>query len=607
MRRWLTMSAVVLWVWASSGARAYTLTTDLADCDEVTIASAEASAVDGDTLVCPPGTSNWGTMLSLTKAITLQGAGVGQTIIIDDVNNTDLLRMTVVSGKTSRITGLEFQDGARICSGVTCHGIVFLGTNTTTPSTGRFRFDHNKIDHLQVSFMMRVGAAFGVVDNNTILTASNRYPFYTYTPSSYSFVDGRWAAGPLWGSEEAVFFEDNVVTYDVGSAAPCMDSYGGARVVVRYNAFTRCYIEAHGTESAGRARGTMSLEVYNNTFTGDGVVSSGELVHLRSGTALVYNNTAVGHGVTPRAIRLNNERTYSIFSPWGIVDGRNNWDVNDPGNPFETGTTSSAGTRTVTDSSKSWTINQWAGYTIRKLSAPCNRPITAVDAATDRLTVPGHGLATGNTIHVTSHVGSTPHLMSAYVVTVIDADTITLTNATTLPGGNITVAGSGGYVSRVGGSSTSGGAVSVCAANVLSNTSTQITFSDDGAFTTLDLAFAAGETFELNKVTEVLDAPGRSGGTTLGGVEHVRVPSGWNDQVDAPIYEWNNTEDGADIDISNGFTIQIREGEHYFNDTELVYTPYTYPHPLRDDSEPDPPADPTGRARLGRRVRGDEQ
>ena len=42
-------------------------------------------ARDGDTVVVPAGTARWTTQLSITKNLTLKGAGIGQTVIFDEV------------------------------------------------------------------------------------------------------------------------------------------------------------------------------------------------------------------------------------------------------------------------------------------------------------------------------------------------------------------------------------------------------------------------------------------------------------------------------------------------------------------------------------------
>ena len=49
--------------------------------------------------------------MNITKAITLQGAGVGVTIVKDAGG---LIHWTLVAGQLSRMTGIEFQDGGRV-------------------------------------------------------------------------------------------------------------------------------------------------------------------------------------------------------------------------------------------------------------------------------------------------------------------------------------------------------------------------------------------------------------------------------------------------------------------------------------------------------------
>ena len=49
---------------------------------------------------------------AISKAIILQGAGVGQTIVRDAVQSGQLLNFCWSPGLPSRLTGIEFQDGA---------------------------------------------------------------------------------------------------------------------------------------------------------------------------------------------------------------------------------------------------------------------------------------------------------------------------------------------------------------------------------------------------------------------------------------------------------------------------------------------------------------
>ena len=55
------------------------------------VAAAIGSAVDGDTVTIPAGTATWTRTLPVTKAITLQGAGIGATIIRDNASNVKLI------------------------------------------------------------------------------------------------------------------------------------------------------------------------------------------------------------------------------------------------------------------------------------------------------------------------------------------------------------------------------------------------------------------------------------------------------------------------------------------------------------------------------------
>ena len=104
-------------------------------------------------------------------------------------------------------------------------------------------------------------------------------------------------------------------------------------------------------------------EVYNNTFSstypniGTDVSEAAWMVHMRGGTALIFNNTA-NHFNSLCVMQAF--RTWQPASPWGAANGVNVWDENSP-TLYASGThTGSKGATTLTDSSKTWTTNQWA-------------------------------------------------------------------------------------------------------------------------------------------------------------------------------------------------------------------------------------------------------
>src|SRR5439155_15423960 len=56
------------------------------------VSSAVGSAKTGDTVIVPTGTATWTTPLNITDNITLQGAGAGSTVIIDEVSRGSMLQ-----------------------------------------------------------------------------------------------------------------------------------------------------------------------------------------------------------------------------------------------------------------------------------------------------------------------------------------------------------------------------------------------------------------------------------------------------------------------------------------------------------------------------------
>ena len=121
------------------------------------------------------------------------------------------------------------------------------------------------------------------------------------------------------GTNNAVYIEDN--TFNYGSTdEDCIDAYGGARLVIRHNAFNNAHIGFHGFDSGDR-RSVFSYEIYSNTFTNN---SSTEFraVNLRGGTGVIYSNTFTGSRSWADVTLL----VYRACPPldqggWGTCDG----------------------------------------------------------------------------------------------------------------------------------------------------------------------------------------------------------------------------------------------------------------------------------------------
>jgi len=524
---------------------------------------------DGDTLTIPVGTASWTSVLAVGKAITIQGAGIGQTIIQDDTSTNDvLLDVTLVADQTTRITGIEFEPGARATLAL-FGAINVVGANT---DNRRIRIDHCKFDTLYRS-AETINTVLGVFDHNTVIRrVTNGGGMGAIKGSTWDGAthgDGAMTAADDFGTDKFYFVEDCDFSSDTGAAYTLIDAQAGGRYVFRYNTVNNGSIESHGLEAAGERSG-RAFEVYNNTFTGNNTRST--VGYYRGGVGLWHDNTISGFTTSCVVSLINNRSIEHLAFPFNGSDGRNVWDVNSGSNPFDTGTVTTGGAKTFTDTSKSWTPDdKWIGYTLRKTSAV---PITSLTRSSTTITVTTtspHGFSTGDEVSIFgANEWGFNYIYSNITVTGANTWTSTVPTSTGVP-----ASGTGTMYCTKG----------VNFGEIVDSTANTVTVAS-GIFTANNMVLAAGETYEINKVTHSMDQPGRMGGTLLTGA-YPALPGGWNNQTTSPWYEWNNLrEGGADVDFSSlaaaGLTYAVvTAGTHYINDTvKPGYTPYTYPHPL---------------------------
>src|SRR5262245_42063382 len=93
--------------WSSSVSAA---TIAASSCNSAAVAAAVGSAANGDTVTVPAGTCTWTGTVTIGKAITLQGQGASNTIIVDGAT-TPILWWELVPNQTSRMTGIGFRAG----------------------------------------------------------------------------------------------------------------------------------------------------------------------------------------------------------------------------------------------------------------------------------------------------------------------------------------------------------------------------------------------------------------------------------------------------------------------------------------------------------------
>jgi len=340
------------------------------------VSAAINQADPGDIVTVPPGTATWSKPLLVDKRITLQGAGIGRTIIIDglqsDDNNIRFVTKAAngeVPGTTPakyRLTGFEFRDqGLHPINSNGGPKVYLKGTVLFNGSSKNFRLDHCKFDQVLNRGIYFRNAVCGVVDHCVFLSAGtgaivinhNQWPNPDGTIGAWG--DGSWAVPIDWGGPHAVYIEDNTFTGD--PLVPLIDEYGGTRFVFRYNRVTNMKISSHGTGSSGRYRGLRQWEIYNNSFTAQPPASE-EAIHLRGGTGVIFGNTFTGFYKTAT---LHTYRYHTDFPKWPGSDGTSGWDHNDP--TLYLGGTATTGSKnfTLVVAGANWTPDQWVGYTVR--------------------------------------------------------------------------------------------------------------------------------------------------------------------------------------------------------------------------------------------------
>ena len=338
----------------------YAATWPAIDAQEANVAAAIANASDGDTVTVPPGVATWSTQLTITRHITLQGAGVGQTVIYDNApkgGSNQHLILVKLSGDNPpfRLTGFEFGIPANYTVIAQPYGVGILefqggGGTVVQGMSANVRIDHCKIKVAGVAMTFR--NVLGLVDHVEWIDSG----LFNPTTASYwggwqsasvympnwggkDWGHGSWADAPNWGTDKFLFFEDCSFTgvRRNGILFP-IDAYEGARYVARYSTFKDSGVGGTGTENQGR--GIKEVECYNNTFISTKPIGSAQ--SCPSGTHLVHDNLETNYR---NGLEMNVSRQYLAGTLWGHSTGRSPWDENDDfPQAYESGSCTAIGT-----------------------------------------------------------------------------------------------------------------------------------------------------------------------------------------------------------------------------------------------------------------------
>ncbi len=355
-----------------------------ASCNQSDVQAALSVVSPGGTVVIPAGTCTWNVAVTVGtstwqgsnqiftgQSVTLQGAGIDQTTIIDNTDKTgqnpsvipNALWIATDASHSVRLTQMTFTGSAtpdpnnKAMVSVNGSGIIW-------------RIDHvHFIPDRDAAIAVNNTVPGGLIDHNSFNPTGWYVSLYVFNGGS-PFGDQSWTQPANFGSSNFTFIEDN--TFSASSSVFGIDGWSGERVVIRHNTFINMNYGDHGTETPGRLRGARALEIYDNNTTFN-VQPVGRLVDIRSGTSLIYNNTFTLNGPSWWATNIGSYQNYRDFGVdmreyFGQCDGTAGFDMND-GVTYDAGTASAASvisgnTSVTTFSGKNWTSNQWVGYSI---------------------------------------------------------------------------------------------------------------------------------------------------------------------------------------------------------------------------------------------------
>ncbi len=264
---------VMMFVFILLSGNLWAATHTASSCSMSDVQAAIDNAGTGDTVIIHAGECTWGesaAYLTVNKAITLQGAGQGQTIITLSDSGGTWTKGTI-----------------RISAAATVKSMTINGSNTrpvtafsTSTANGWRITDIDFNGGTSPGYFVYVGKVYGLIDNNDITGATGR--------AELIFVRGptdSWQIPDSIGEADNVFIEDNTF---YGRGAVC-DCNSNSRCVVRYNTMTgKNKIDGHGKASNSPPRGVRHMEVYNNTWTNTG--KHWMALTIRGGGGRVFDN-----------------------------------------------------------------------------------------------------------------------------------------------------------------------------------------------------------------------------------------------------------------------------------------------------------------------------
>jgi hypothetical protein len=242
------------------------------------INAAISASADGDTIRVPAGNFTWGdggSVIWLTKRVTLAGAGQGSTVIqisstagtfanaVIRINAAGTVRDMTIRGATGNKSAFATSGP----SGWRITAITYLGV----PGEAYFCYG---------------GGNYGLIDNCTLTGgAGNSELIFTRGP------ENSWQTASSLGTTDAVYIEDCVFE----GTGYVSDFNSNGRGVVRFCTIKAAIkVDSHGVATNSPPRGARHTEVYGNRWTHSGLYWTA--IEIRGGSGYVFDNAVQSEG-----------------------------------------------------------------------------------------------------------------------------------------------------------------------------------------------------------------------------------------------------------------------------------------------------------------------
>ena len=298
-----------------------------ATCGRVDVANAVAAAADGDTVIIPAGSANWGgSSVTVGHAINIIGAGTNLTFISQSPQST----FFEIVGSTN---GLISLGGMSLTSAGTSAGSysIFIHTNAL------FRVHHVNFTNGYCAITTDTG-----YDHRRVWGVIDHCLFYNCNGCIQNNGDRTiWNEPILAGTSYHVIVVEDCTFIQGAATGAYVESFQsghGIKLVVRH-----CYFDYTGFPSDGYCtpfewhgqgneytgtdndlRGPPIMEIYNNTFNLGVRNNGGRILHNRGGSTLCYSNTIIETGSSlPTFMQMTEDfalRSPPEYTTWAGTD-----------------------------------------------------------------------------------------------------------------------------------------------------------------------------------------------------------------------------------------------------------------------------------------------